>query len=552
MQLIERRIGFLFAGFLVLLAAAAGKAVWLGVVRSDALAQHAVSQQRQTVDVPARRGSILDRNGTELAVSEPAMSIAATPYLIDDPIKTADRIAPLIGGDPDELLRKLSNKKTGFVWLARQLSDKRARQVEKLEIEGLELIPEGRRVYPRDWLAAQLLGIVGTDDKGLAGLEYRHDDVLRGRPGRRALVKDALGDAIEARDERPARPGADVRLTLDAKIQDRTEEVLAKVGATYRPKGATALVMDPRDGSILALANWPRVNANNLAGAPDFAKQNRATGASYEPGSTFKAFTVAAALEEHKVTPETEIGLPAQLAIYDRIIREAHPRPAMTATVRKILEMSSNVGAVLIGRTVGRESFDRWIRRFGFGKPTGVDLPGEESGLLLDVDQYSGVTMSNLPIGQGLSVTPMQMAAAYGAIANGGMLRPPRIVEAVGGRRVPTPKGKRIISRDTSAEVANMLEGVLGPGGTASEAAIPGYHLSGKTGTAQKADAGGYSKTKYVASFAGFAPSRNPRLLVTVMVDEPQGEIYGGRIAAPAFKEITSFALQYLRIPPAE
>jgi cell division protein FtsI (penicillin-binding protein 3) len=399
-------------------------------------------------------------------------------------------------------------------------------------------------------MAAQLLGIVGVDGHGLDGLEFALDGRLRGDDGRRRLVKDALGDTIELRDTRATEPGQRVRLTLDANIQDRTEEVLAEVGREWKPKGATALVMDPRDGAILAMANWPQVDANDLPGAPDYAKQNRAIGANYEPGSTFKPFTVAGALEDGKVTPRTQFSLPPVLQVADRTIKEAHDRGWTTLDTSQILAQSSNIGTVKIGQELGERRFDHWIRRFGFGGRTGVDLPGEEAGIVPSVEQYSGASIGNLPIGQGLAVTPMQIATAYAAIANGGILRPPHMVEAVGGQRARKPAGRRIVSRHTAAAIAKMLEGVLGPGGTATGAKIDGYAVAGKTGTAQKPIPGGYSATKYVASFAGFAPVRNPRLLVTVMVDEPQGDIYGGSIAAPAFKKITSFALNYLAIPP--
>jgi cell division protein FtsI/penicillin-binding protein 2 len=309
--------------------------------------------------------------------------------------------------------------------------------------------------------------------------------------------------------------------------------------------------MDPRDSSILALANWPRVNANKLSEAPQDAMTNRATGATYEPGSTFKAFTVAGALEDGKVTPATPFSLPPVLQVADRTITDAHMRGWETRDVAGILRESSNVGAALIGRRLGARRFDQWVRRFGFGKSTGVDLPGEESGIVLKYADYSGSTAANMAMGQGLAVTPMQMAAAYAAIANGGILRPPHIVGAVGGRAQPVPKGRRVISEETAASLRTMLEGVIGPGGTASEAEIAGYVLGGKTGTAEKPDEhGGYSKTKFVASFVGFAPAAHPRLLVAVMVDEPQGDIYGGTVAAPAFKDIASFALTNLRIAP--
>jgi cell division protein FtsI/penicillin-binding protein 2 len=549
-QVIERRIGLLFAGFLVLLAIGAIKAAWLGVVKAGSLQRAALVQQEADVAVPARRGSITDANDIELAVSEPAMDIAATPYLVDDATRVAARLAPLLGVPEDQLLRQLARRDTGFVYLARRVPAGKAQTIEQLKIAGLEFIPEYRRTYPRDWMASQLLGSVGTDGQGLGGLEYRFDSALRGRNGERRLVKDALGNPIEMRDTTPVESGKTVRLTLDANLQDEAEQVLAQVGKDWQPQDATAIVMDPNSGAILALANWPRVNANALQESPPDANQDRAIGVTYEPGSTFKAFTVAAALEEGKVTPSTPFNVPPVLQFSDRQIHDAEDHGYETLTTSGILKQSSNIGAVLIGQKVGQTSFDAWIHRFGFGQPTGVDLPGEEQGQVLPLAKYSGSTMGNLPIGQGIAVTPMQMATAYAAIANGGILRPPHIVGAVGGHPTKEPVGKRVISAATAASLRSMLEGVLGPGGTATGAAIQGYDLAGKTGTAQKAIPGGYSKTQYVASFVGFAPAEHPKLLVTVMVDVPKGDIYGGQVAAPAWREIVNFALGYLKISP--
>jgi cell division protein FtsI (penicillin-binding protein 3) len=551
-RLIERRIGLLFAVFLALLALAGIRAGWLGVVRADALRKVAATQQTAKVVVPAERGAITDRNGIELAVSQPATTIAATPYLVKDPAKVAAKLARPLRTPEGELLKQLTRRDTGFAYLAHRVPALRARRVERMKIEGLEFIPEHRRTYPRDFLASQLLGSVGSEGTGLTGLEYSLDDKLRGADGERRLVKDALGEAIELRETRHTVPGDTIRLTIDEAIQDKAEEVLADVGETWHPHAATAIVMDPRTGALLALANWPRVNANNPGDAPDFARQNRAVGTTYEPGSTFKPFTVAGALEDHKVTPETKFNLPPTIRLYDREIGESHPRGPVTLSTEQILAQSSNVGAVTIGLKLGAKRFDDWVRRFGFGKPTGTDLPGEEAGIVLPLAKYSGASMGNLPIGQGLAVTPMQMAVAYSAIANGGILRAAHIVAAVNGRPTRPNTGRRIIQAPNAASLRTMLEGVLGPGGTATGAAIKGYELAGKTGTAQKPDpvTGGYSATKYVSSFVGFAPAKTPKLLVTVMVDEPKGEIYGGLVAGPAFKRITSFALSYLKIPP--
>ncbi|HYN90822.1 MAG TPA: penicillin-binding protein 2 [Thermoleophilaceae bacterium] len=543
-RLVERRIGLLFALFLLLLGMAALRAIWLGTVRAGALSDRAVSQQIEDIADPARRGTIVDRNGVELAVAEDSVTVFANPFLIDDPAKVAARLAPLVGRDEDELLRTLSDRKAGFVYLRRKMDASLGEDVEKLGIEGIGTVTEPKRTYPQGYLASQVLGLVGTDNVGLSGLEYSQDEALRGEDGERRLVKDALGQAVSMIETKRSEPGEDLALTLDARIQERTEAVMSEVGQTYAPQGATAVVMDPRSGEILALANWPRVDANNVDGAPDYARQNRAIQANYEPGSTFKGFTVAGALEERLIEPETTFDVPFEIQVADRTVGEAHEAGGGTKTVAQILAQSSNVGSVMIGLELGAKRFDKWVRRFGFGRPTGVDLPGEEGGIVLRPEHYSGSSMGNMPIGQGIAVTPMQMATAYTAIANHGVMRRPYIVEG------DAPPPKRVLSRRTAEQVSQMLEGVLAAGGTAQEAQVEGYTLAGKTGTAEKAIEGGYSKTDFIASFIGHAPAKDPRLLVAVMVDTPRGDIYGGTVAAPAFERIMEFALPYLRIPP--
>jgi cell division protein FtsI (penicillin-binding protein 3) len=543
-RLVERRIGLLFALFLFLLAAATLRAFWLGTVKAGSLGDRAVQQQVEDLEVPARRGTILDRSGKELAVSEDAVTVFAHPFLIDDPAKVAARLSPLLGRTEDELLKQLSDRDSSFVYLRRKMDASLGHRIEQLGIEGIDTVVEPKRSYPQGHLAAQLLGMVGTENQGLSGLEYSQEEILGGEDGQRRLVKDALGEPVSLIEAKRAEAGEDLRLTLDAAIQERVEAVLGQLGQTYQPAGATAVVMDPRTGAILALANWPRMDANNVAGSPDYARQNRAIQFNYEPGSTFKAFTVAGALEEGLITPDTPFQVPPTIQVADRTIGEAHDGGGGTFTTADILAQSSNVGTVMIGLKLGATRFDRWVRRFGFSKPTRVDLPGEDRGIVLDVDDYSGSSIGNMPIGQGISVTPIQMAAAYTAIANGGIRRRPYIVAGHGGQ------GRRVLSGRTSRQVSRMLEGVLAAGGTAQEAAVDGYTLAGKTGTAEKAENGTYSKTDFVASFIGYAPARNPRLLVSVMVDEPRGDIYGGTVAAPAFERIMEFALPYLKIPP--
>jgi cell division protein FtsI (penicillin-binding protein 3) len=548
--LIDRRIGLLFLVFLSLLIIAVLRATYLGAVRAGPLQKAAVTQQVSTETLPAERGSITDRSGVELAISQSADDIAADPYLIRNPLKVAAQLAPLLGKPEPTLLALLTKPRTGFVYLAHLVPGDRATAVAKLHINGLSMVPQVRRVYPRSWAASQVLGTVGWNDRGLGGVEYRYDQALRGQDGIRKVVNDAIGQPISINDVRPTQPGKAVTLTIDAALQDEVEQVLAGVGAQYSPRGATAIAMNPNTGEILALANWPRVNANDVAGAPSYASENRAVSFNYEPGSTFKAFTVAGAIQDGVVNPSTQFNVPSVLQVADRQIHDAESHGDESLSVADILRKSSNIGADEIGMKLGAQRFDYWVHKFGFGARTGVDLPGEERGIVLHASQYSGSSMGNLPMGQGESVTPIQMASAYSAIANGGVLKAPHIVKAIGGKATKTAAGTRVISQVASSQLRDMLRGVFADGGTASGAAIPGYDLAGKTGTANVVVHGQYSSSAYIASFIGFVPANHPQLLVAVMVDEPQGAIYGGSVAAPAFQKIVGWAVPYLGISP--
>jgi cell division protein FtsI (penicillin-binding protein 3) len=548
MRTIERRIGLLFAGFLLCFLVIGGRAFWLQGVQGAKLASEAAYQQTDVVTVPGLRGSVLDRFGNPLAVSEDAKTIYATPYQVKQPGQTADKLASILGLEKGEVLKSLTEE-SGFSYIARKVNLPSAARVARLELPGIGELPDSRRTYPQGDLAAQTIGAVGEENQGLTGLEAGEESVLRGSDGERRIVNDALGEPIRLDTISEASDGEDIRLTLDPAIEKKTEQVLAEVGETYAPKGATAIVMNPRNSQVWAIANWPPVDPSDLASTSPEDLMNRATGFTYEPGSTFKAFTVSAALEEKLVTPETTFTLAPQLHVADRVIEDAEARPTVTLSVAEILSHSSNVGAATIGLELGSEKFSRWINRFGFGRPTGIQFPAEERGIVPALDQYSGSTMGNLPIGQGLAVTPMQMIAGYAAIANGGFLRAPQLIEKIGDEPVHEPDGHRVIEASVAEQVRTMLEGVLAPGGTASEVSVPGYTLAGKTGTAQVAENGTYSETKYVASFIGFAPAQDPRLLVAVIVDQPQGEIYGGAVAAPAFGKIAAFALPYLGVP---
>jgi cell division protein FtsI (penicillin-binding protein 3) len=551
MRQIDRRLGLLFCFFLLLFSVALARAFWLQGVKGGELRAEAHSQQVTEVTIPGQRGRVIDRTGKVLAVSEDAADVIATPYQVKDPVRAATRLHDVTGVSVSDLSEALSDRSSGFAYLARKVDLDAAERVEQLGIQGISTVPNSRRIYPQGELASQVIGAVGTDNQGLTGLEEAEDEVLGGANGEQEVVHDALGETLRTETVRPASVGQDIRVTIDAAIQGSTEETLAEAGEHFEAKGAAAIVMDPTSGDILAMANWPGYDPSDLESATEEELANRATGFTYEPGSTFKAFTVAAALEDKVVTPQTSFYLPSELQVADRRIGEAHPRPPIDATVSQILAQSSNVGAVKIGLEDGADRFSEWIERFGFGEKTGSDYPGEEQGIVPERDDYSGSTMGNLPIGQGLAVTPLQMAAGYSAIANGGILRRPRLITQVGSEPGEAEsEGERVISVETSAQLRRMLEGVLEPGGTASSVSVPGYVLAGKTGTAQKVEDGTYSDTRYVASFVGFAPARNPKLLVAVVVDEPAYVHSGGEVAAPVFGDIASFALPYLGISP--
>jgi cell division protein FtsI (penicillin-binding protein 3) len=545
--LIDRRIRVLFIAFLALLAIALARATYLGSVQAGSLERAAATQQVSDVVVPAPRGMITDREGAELAISESADDIVADPYLIKNAISASAELSPALGEPQLKMQTLLTKPNTGFVYLAHLVPAAQANAIADMHIAGITLMPETRRVYPRGNEASQVVGSVYLDGDGASGIEYRYNNVLEGTNGQRRIVSDAIGQPISIDDLHAAVPGKTVALTIDSGLQQEVERVLAQVGSTYSPKSATAIAVNPSTGAILALANWRSPSAGSSAGPDDLA-----VGLSYEPGSTFKAITVAGALQDGLVTPNTEFNIPPTLsfASNEPPIHDAEDHGYETLNVAGILKYSSNIGADLIGQRLGAQRFNYWVHRFGFGSPTGIDLPGEAGGIILPPARYSGASMFNLPFGQGESVTPMQMIAAYDAIANGGILRAPHVVQAVGTKPTPLPSGRRIISPTTASQLRDMLRGVFADGGTASGAEIPGYDMAGKTGTANIAVDGHYSDSAYVASFIGMVPTDHPRLVVAVVVNQPQGSIYGGSVAAPAFQQIVGWAVPYLGIPP--
>jgi cell division protein FtsI (penicillin-binding protein 3) len=526
------------------------RATWLQGVRAESLARLGQTQHRETVALPAGRGTMFDRTGVELALGERATTVYANPKQIANPRAAALAVERMLGLDADRLYPLLADRTRGFVYVERQADPAQAAALQRLKLSGFGFYPEERRSYPQRSVAAQVLGYVGIDGNGLSGLELGFDRDLAGRAGQETIVKDPSGRVIDVEQERPETPGRDVFLTLDHSIQANAEEVLRQTVRKWHAKSASAIVLDPRTGSILAMAVQPGYDANRFPLAARDLQRNRTVTDTYEPGSTFKLITVAAALSERLVSPSTRFTLPYSLHVADRVIHDAEERGTVNYSVAQILAHSSNIGAIQLAELLGRTRLSEWINRFGFGRTTGIDYPGESPGIVLPPEKWSGSTIGNVPIGQGIAVTPVQMAAAYAAIANGGIWSRPHLVDHVAGGGRPSLYRRRLVSSRIAGELMLMLKDVVAEG-TGQFAAMPGYQVAGKTGTAQKPDShGGYATGRYVASFVGIVPASRPRLVVLVTVDEPQGAIWGGVVAAPAFQQIARFDLQYLEVPP--
>jgi cell division protein FtsI (penicillin-binding protein 3) len=545
----NRRITVLAAAFLLLLTATLARAIWIQVVKGPEYAAMALRQHRETVIVPASRGTIVDRNGEPLAIGKLATTIYANPRQVDNARDLTLAAAKQLGVDPATLYPELVDRSKGFVYVERKADPRKAKILQALDFAGLGFYPEELRFYPQGPVAAQVIGYAGLDNKGLEGLERSLESTLAGKPGSQTIVKDPFGRALDVVETKPETSGRSVRLTIDREMQANAEEVLQDTVRRWGARAATAIVMDPHTGEIYAMATAPRFNANRFPTTRADRRRNRAVTDTYEPGSTFKLVTVAAALQDHVVTPRTSFRLAPTIRVADRVIHEAHTRGTERLTVRQIVEQSSNIGTITIAERLGAGRLASWVDRFGFGSKTGVDFPGESAGFALPLDEWSGSTIGTVPIGHGIAVTPIQMARAYSAIANGGVLVRPHLIDRIDGTTVGSTRGRRVVSRHVSDQMLSMLRGVVLEG-TGTEAAIPGYTVAGKTGTAAKIDPDGrYSTSRYVASFVGMVPATKPKLVIMVMVDEPHGDIYGGVVAAPAFREIARFNLQHLEIP---
>jgi cell division protein FtsI (penicillin-binding protein 3) len=550
-KLADRRLRVLLVLFAVVFAVTLARAAWLQTVRASSLASKGASQQHEALVVPAGRGTIFDHAGVQLAIGEQATTVYANPREIVNARKVADAAAETLGVDADSLYPQLVDRSKGFVYVAREADADTAAALKRRHLAGLGFYPEERRFYPLGPVASQVVGFAGIDDKGLGGMELERDGALSGRPGSETVIKDPFGRVVDVLDSVPERDGHDVFLTIDHTIQSQAEDALRAAVAQWHAKRASAIVLDPHTGAILAMATSPGYDANSFAAVPQDFQRNSPVTDAYEPGSTFKLVTVAAALSEHLVTATTAYTLPYSIQVADKVIHDAEPRGTETMTVGQILARSSNVGAVTLARLVGATRLSTWISRFGFGHRTGIDFPGEGLGIVLPRSKWYGSAVGTIPIGQGIAVTPIQLAAAYAAVANRGVWVTPHLVDHVIGGARPHIEHRRVVSRGIARELMAMLVNVVAEG-TGTLAHVPGYNVAGKTGTANKPDpeTGGYSTSKYVASFVGIVPATAPRLLILVTVDEPHGAIFGGTVAAPVFQQIARFALQYLDVPP--
>ena len=530
--------------------------VYLQVAQHDVLTERAERQQLRTVETTARRGDILDRNGRVLAYSVEADSIYAVPTEISDPDRAAAALCTALADcDPDErkTLTERFTRDRAFAYVRRQVSPDDARRVAALDLEGVGFMKENRRFYPNKELASQVLGYVGIDNTGLRGIEAAYNKVVSGRAGAVLIQIDARRRAF-SRVERPPTTGATLELTIDGYLQHVAERELRAGVEENVAAGGTAVVMDPRTGEVLALANWPTYNPNAYRDARPEAQRNRATQDIYEPGSTFKIVTAAAALEEKVVGPDDPIDVSAgQIRFGRRVINDDHRSDILSFT--DVIVHSSNVGAIKVGLDVGRERLGHYVTQFGFGVRSSRDFPGESAGIVWDPSKLNDSALASVSMGYQVGVTPMQMAAAVSAIANGGELLSPRVVGAViaDGVRTPTERKvvRRAVSSRTAALVTRIMEQVV-ERGTGARAKVQGFSTAGKTGTAQKVLDGRYSKSEYNASFVGFVPSREPMFTIVVVIDSPHGKnlYYGSGVAGPIFQRIADAALRHYGVAP--
>jgi cell division protein FtsI (penicillin-binding protein 3) len=553
----RRRVLYVAIGLVCWMLVVGGRLVQLQLGQHQQLSARARSQQLGAIDTSPTRGQVLDRQGRELARSLDTESFFADPSEVKDVSGTARRIAAITGQNKDDLATKLGNAKDSskkFIWLIRRLDLQSATKLDAMNLEGVYSRKEPKRYYPNDSLAAHVLGFVGTDEIGLGGVEQYYNEKIRGESGKVYMEVDRDHRAFDSYEVQP-HPGQTVVLTIDQTIQFRTEQALFAAVERSHAKSGTAIVMDPHTGEILALANAPAFDPNHPANDSPESRTNGALQNIYEPGSTFKIVAYSAAIEKGLVSPEDKINCQmGQITVAGRLIHDHHPFGLLT--VSEALAQSSNVGAIKLGLLVGNDSMYDYSRRLGFGSRTGVDLPGESPGILRPLNRWQPASIGSIAIGQEIGVTPLQMAAAYSVLANGGSWVKPHVVRELRSTDdsilfQAKTESRPVLKLETVQALRGMLEGVT-LHGTARKAQVEGYSAAGKTGTAQKIDpqSRGYSATKYIGSFVGFAPASNPAVVIIVVIDEPKGAYHGGDVAAPVFREIAEQILPELSVTP--
>ena len=559
MNTLPRRRRNLFALFLIVWGlVVVGRLAQLQLAQGDRYRARAQRQQERKIELSPRRGSILDREGRDLAVSVEVASVFAAPEEVAHPTTVARALAPYVGMPEKALLARLQQDK-GFVWIVRKIDVAVADRIRGLKLPGIRVVPETRRFYPKGSLAASVLGYVGTDDTGLAGVEYSYEKAIRGKPGEIVAFQDArnlrYGEAEAA--ARSEQEGATLTLSLDSGIQFAAERELAATMTELRAKSGSVVLMDPWTGEILAMASAPAFDPNQYGRSSAEARRNHAIADAYEPGSTFKIVTGSIALDDGVIGTDDLIDTGhGVVRIGSVTINEDKHHDYGALTLAGVLERSSNVGIIRVGLRLGPERLFEGASRFGIGKPTGVDLPGETTGIFRPLSRWSFLSNASISMGQEVSLSALQLARVASVIANGGNLVQPRLVTRIarpdGRTEEPaSPAPVRVLSEETARSMRDMLVGVV-ERGTGTEAAIPGFSVAGKTGTAQKAGPGGYQPGRHVPNFVGFAPADHPRVVGVVVIEEPQGKYYAAAVAAPLFSRIVSQALGILRVAPAE
>jgi cell division protein FtsI (penicillin-binding protein 3) len=546
-----------FIGFWMFVVAA--RLVYLQVSQHDGLVNRARQQQQNAIETSPQRGDLLDRQGRQLARSLQTVSFFVDPDGLNaaELNCTADYLSQALRLNYTDLASQLNDaqaKKRRFVWVARRLDADLASQIVAMNLPGLQARQEPKRFYPNGQLASHILGFVGLDGEGLGGLEQFYNQKIAGEPGRLFLERDAVGNPYESL-EIASKQGQTIVLTIDQAIQYQAERALQAAVAGSHAKSGSVIVLDPRSGEILALANAPSFDPNNVGAASPEARSNWALQNIYEPGSTFKIVAFSAAIEKNLARPDDRIDCQmGTITVAGRLVHDHHAFG--TLTMAEALAKSSNVAAIKLGMRVGDESMYDYITRFGFGSRTGIELPGETAGIVRKVSRWQPSSIGSIAMGQEIGVTPVQMVAAFGALANDGLRIAPHLVREIrnsAGIVVyrPQPEQRRVVSAETAIALRGMLEGVT-LNGTARKAQLDGYSAAGKTGTAQKIDprTKAYSTTKFVGSFVGFAPVTNPQVVIIVVIDEPAGSYHGGEVAAPVFREIAEQILPNLGVMP--